>query len=27
VETGTAPFPADIVTKVPCHFVTMSKPL
>jgi GNAT superfamily N-acetyltransferase len=27
VETGTAPFPADIVTKLPCHFVTMSKPL
>ena len=27
VETGTAPFPADTPTKVPCHFVRMSKPL
>jgi GNAT superfamily N-acetyltransferase len=26
-ETGTAPFPADIVTKQPCHFVKMSKTL
>jgi GNAT superfamily N-acetyltransferase len=26
-ETGTAPFPAGIVTKLPCHFVKMSKPL
>jgi len=24
-ETGTAPFPPDIVTKLPCHFVKMSK--
>lgn len=27
VETGTEPFPADVATKLPCHFVTMSKPL
>jgi GNAT superfamily N-acetyltransferase len=27
VETGTAPFPADTATKLPCHFVKMSKPL
>jgi GNAT superfamily N-acetyltransferase len=27
VETGTAPFPPDLNTKLPCHFVTMSKPL
>ncbi len=27
VETGTAPFPADLTTKLPCHFVKMSKPL
>ena len=27
VETGTAPFPADLNPKVPCHFVVMSKPL
>jgi GNAT superfamily N-acetyltransferase len=26
-ETGTAPFPHDVVTKLPCHFVRMSKPL
>jgi len=26
-ETGTAPFPPDLNTKLPCHFVTMSKPL
>ena len=26
-ETGTAPFPAEIVTKLPCHFVRMSKRL
>jgi GNAT superfamily N-acetyltransferase len=25
VETGTSPFPADVVTKVPCHFIDMSK--
>jgi N-acetylglutamate synthase-like GNAT family acetyltransferase len=27
VETGTAPFTAGIETKLPCHFVKMSKPL
>ena len=27
VENGTTPFPKDIVTKVPCHFINMSKPL
>jgi len=27
VETGTEPFPSDLTTKVPCHFVNMSKPL
>jgi predicted N-acetyltransferase YhbS len=27
VETGTSPFPADIETKVSCHFIEMSKPL
>ena len=27
VETGTSPFPADIETKLPCHFIEMSKPL
>jgi GNAT superfamily N-acetyltransferase len=27
VETGTAPFPPDLNTKLPCHFVKMSKPL
>ena len=27
VETGTRPFPADIETKLPCHFIEMSKPL
>jgi GNAT superfamily N-acetyltransferase len=27
VETGTAPFPPDIQTKVRCHFVKMSKAL
>ncbi len=27
VETGTEPFPADIETKLPCHFIKMSKPL
>jgi len=26
-ETGTAPFPAHLITKVPCHFVTMTKDL
>ncbi len=27
VETGTAPFPEGIKSKLPCHFVVMSKPL
>jgi N-acetylglutamate synthase-like GNAT family acetyltransferase len=27
VETGTSPFPAEVETKVPCHFINMSKPL
>jgi GNAT superfamily N-acetyltransferase len=27
IETGTSPFPANIETKLPCHFVEMSKPL
>jgi GNAT superfamily N-acetyltransferase len=27
VETGTAPFPAEIESKLPCHFLLMSKPL
>jgi predicted N-acetyltransferase YhbS len=27
VETGTAPFPEEIESKLPCHFVLMSKPL
>lgn len=27
VETGIAPFPAELTTKMPCHFVKMSKPL
>jgi GNAT superfamily N-acetyltransferase len=27
VEMGTSPFPADVVTKLPCHFVDMSKEL
>jgi GNAT superfamily N-acetyltransferase len=26
-ETGTAPFPADVPTRAPCHFVRMSKAL
>lgn len=26
-ETGTEPFPADVPTKRPCHFIRMSKPL
>ena len=26
-ETGTSPFPADVETRMPCHFVHMSKPL
>lgn len=27
VESGTTPFPPDIGTKVPVHFINMSKPL
>jgi predicted N-acetyltransferase YhbS len=27
VENGTTPFPADVVTKIPCHFINMTKPL
>jgi ribosomal protein S18 acetylase RimI-like enzyme len=27
VETGTTPFQEDIQTKMPCHFINMSKPL
>lgn len=27
VEVGTSPFPADTITKLPCHFVDMSKVL
>ena len=27
VEAGTEPFPSDLDTKLPCHFVNMSKPL
>ena len=27
VEIGTSPFPADVETKVSCHFIDMSKPL
>jgi GNAT superfamily N-acetyltransferase len=27
VEIGTSPFPADVVTKLPCHFIDMSKSL
>ena len=27
VETGTAPFPEEIKSKLPCHFLIMSKPL
>jgi len=27
VETGTTPFPEEIKTKLPCHFINMSKPL
>jgi GNAT superfamily N-acetyltransferase len=26
-ENGTAPFPADVQTKVPSHFILMTKPL
>lgn len=27
VETGITPFPEDAVTRIPCHFINMSKPL
>lgn len=27
VETGTLPFPPEVQTKEPCHFITMAKPL
>jgi len=27
IETGTAPFPPEVESKVPCHFVKMSKQL
>jgi len=27
VETGTSAFPAEVVTKLSCHFIDMSKPL
>jgi len=27
VQTGIAPFRPDLVTKLPCHFIKMSKPL
>ena len=27
VETGTSAFPAEVLTKVRCHFIDMSKPL
>ncbi|HEU4932747.1 MAG TPA: GNAT family N-acetyltransferase [Pyrinomonadaceae bacterium] len=27
VQTGTTPFPPDIETKIPCHFINMSKSL
>ena len=27
VENGTSPFPADVETRVPVHFINMSKPL
>jgi predicted N-acetyltransferase YhbS len=27
VENGTTPFPADVPTKKPCHFINMTKPL
>jgi len=27
IETGTAPFPEEIRSKLPCHFVLMSKSL
>lgn len=27
VENGTTPFPPDVPTRQPCHFINMSKPL
>lgn len=27
VENGTTPFPPDVETKIPCHFINMAKPL
>jgi GNAT superfamily N-acetyltransferase len=27
VESGTTPFPPDVPTRIPCHFINMSKPL
>jgi ribosomal protein S18 acetylase RimI-like enzyme len=27
VETGMSPFPSDVPTKIPCHFINMSKSL
>jgi GNAT superfamily N-acetyltransferase len=27
LENGTTPFPPDVPTKQPCHFINMSKPL
>ena len=27
VVTGTSPFSSDVITKRPCHFINMSKPL
>ena len=27
VQNGTSPFPADVETKIPCHFINMSKRL
>jgi predicted N-acetyltransferase YhbS len=27
VENGTTPFPADVPTRIPCHFINMSKTL
>jgi len=27
VEQGTAPFPEEVKTKLPCHFIKMTKPL
>ena len=27
VQTGTSPFPEDVPTRMPCHFINMSKPL